>query len=88
MCQPIEPTSGEKGEDGKENGERPALGPARSARRWRLWEGVSWGTGLGVVFAALDAVAVLTQDEALAVAARALRAVGNPIVDAGQHRRS
>ncbi|WP_267885322.1 hypothetical protein [Streptomyces sp. NRRL F-5126] len=40
------------------------------------------------MFSVLDTVAVLTQDEALAWVARALRAVGDLIVDAGQHRRS
>lgn len=51
-------------------------------------ERVSWGTGLCVVSGVLDAVAAVAQNEALAVVARALLAIGDRIVDAGQHRRS
>ncbi|MEU5839603.1 hypothetical protein ABZ820_38940 [Streptomyces diacarni] len=61
---------------------------ASPAGRWYLRENTSWGSGLRVAFGILDALATLTQHEALALVARALRAVVSSIVDAGQHRRS
>lgn len=90
MCQTLEPNGPD--EDKEENGagaeQKPVPGSEPSARWWDLRRGASWGMGLRVVFSVLDTVAVLTQDEALALVARALRAVGDLIVDAGQHRRS
>ncbi len=92
MCRPTVPADRDEDEEEERNREEPehgpALRPAPRDRRRHLRSGISWGTGLRVVLAVLEAIAVLTQEEALAVAARALRATGNLIVDAGQHRRS
>lgn len=82
MCRTLEPN----GPDGDK--EETAPGSEPSTRRRHLRGNASWGTGLRVVFGVLNTVAVLTQDEALAMVARALHAVGGLIVDAGQHRRS
>ncbi|MGI5347673.1 hypothetical protein ACQEU8_05700 [Streptomyces sp. CA-250714] len=90
MCRTLEPNGPD--EDKEENGagaeRKPAPGSEPSARWWYLRGSASWGMGLRVVFGVLDTVAVLTHDEALALVARALGAVGDLIVDAGQHRRS
>ncbi|KAK1178047.1 hypothetical protein B7755_007765 [Streptomyces sp. NBS 14/10] len=92
MCRTPEPDSPDA--DTEENGRGTERNPARalepgsSAKRWYLRERASWGAGLCVVSGVLDAVAALAQNEALAVVARALLAMGDRIVDAGQHRRS
>lgn len=92
MCRTPDPDGPDA--DTEESGRGTERSPARalesesSAGRWYQRESTSWGRGLCVVSGVLDAVAALTQNEALAVAARALRAVGDWIVDAGQHRRS
>lgn len=81
-------TDVEGGDRGTESTPACPLGCELSARRWYLRESVSWGMGLCIVSGVLDAIAALAQNEALALAARALRAMGDRIVDAGQHRRS
>ncbi|CDR08231.1 hypothetical protein GCM10022420_047600 [Streptomyces iranensis] len=92
MCRTPEPdspdTDTEENGGGTERNSARALEPESSAGRWCLRESTSWGVGLCIVSGVLDAVAVLAQHEALAIVARALRAMGERIVDAGQHRRS
>lgn len=78
MCRTPEP--------GSPDARRP--GASSLAGRWYPRENTSWRTGVCVVSGVLDAVAALTQNEALAMTARALRAMVDLIVDAGQHRRS
>ncbi|OAR26912.1 hypothetical protein A8W25_01050 [Streptomyces sp. ERV7] len=56
--------------------------------RWYPREGASWWKGLRAVLSVLDTASALKQNEALALAARALIAVGDLIVDAGKHERS
>ncbi|TCO55639.1 hypothetical protein [Actinocrispum wychmicini] len=56
--------------------------------RWCPQEGYPWWRGLRVVLGALGTVAALKHDGAVAVVARALIAVGDVIVNAGEHKRS
>ncbi|MEU3255710.1 hypothetical protein [Streptomyces sp. NPDC006997] len=94
MCRtpkPNGPNDKEENGAGAEGEPAPGAEPPTGRRHLRgstPRSDASWGRGLRVAFGVLDAVAVLAQDEALAVVARALRAVGVLIVDAGQHRRS
>jgi hypothetical protein len=56
--------------------------------RWCPQEGYPWWRSIRVVLRALGTFAALRNDGTLAVVARALIAVGDVIVNAGEHKRS
>ncbi len=61
----------------------------RAGERWYPQEEHSWWwRGVRVVLCALDTFAALNHEGALAVVAKALIAIGDVIVDAGEHKRS
>lgn len=75
---------------GEAAGEGLAPAPSRSSRRWWPFVGASrhvWWEGVRTVLGVVEAIAILTDAQALAVAARALTAVVGTVVDAGKLER-
>jgi hypothetical protein len=78
----------EPNEEGGDTGSpaAPVHQPISCVRWYRRNTG--WWKGLRIVLSVLSSAVSLNQDEALAIVARALIAVGDMIVDAGEHKRS
>lgn len=75
---------------GEAAGGDPVPVPSWSSRRWWPFVGASrhvWWEGVRTVLGVVEAVAILTDAQALAVVARALTAVGGTVVDAGKPER-
>ncbi|MFD3377623.1 MULTISPECIES: hypothetical protein [unclassified Streptomyces] len=76
--------------EGEAVGQRPVPAASRPSRRWWPLVGASrqvWWEGVRTVLGVVEAVAILTDAQALAVTARALAAVGGTVVDAGKPER-
>ncbi|HEX4815106.1 MAG TPA: hypothetical protein VFV66_20380 [Nonomuraea sp.] len=87
MCRISDPDDSGEATDGA-SADANSAGDASSVVRWSTRESTSWWKGLRTALSILEVVAALRQDEALVVATRALIAIGDMIVGAGEQERS